>query len=172
MPLIQGDPGDTRAKPRGRIRNAKKLLTTAACIMSVALLGSSFVTTLLIGVAFAVAASCNFPVLLMSILLNIVPRYLPRYGMAPDWARSTRPLVCVFVLIAAIVTVLFEAKVDAQAAAYATGVLALMTSAAVAVFLTELRRRHRRTSIFFGVVSAIFVYTFVVTMASHWSSSR
>lgn len=198
MPLIQGDAGDTRAKPRGRIRNAKKLLTTAACIMSVALLGSSFVTTLLIPpAAFRPGGEANgralaylaherlgdtfgtvYDVTTVGILwfagasalaglLNIVPRYLPRYGMAPDWARSTRPLVCVFVLIAAIVTVLFEAKVDAQAAAYATGVLALMTSAAVAVFLTELRRRHRRTSIFFGVVSAIFVYTFVVTMASH-----
>ena len=62
------------------------------------------------------------------------------------------------------VTIAFQADVDEQAGAYATGVLALMTSAAIAVFLTELRRGHRRAAAFFAVVSAIFVYTFVVTI--------
>jgi hypothetical protein len=100
----------------------------------------------------------------MAGLLNIVPRYLPRYGMAPDWSRFTRPLVLVLALIAAAVTVLFDANVDDQAGAYATGVLALMLSAAVAVFLTELRRGHRRVAAFFAAVSAVFAYTFVDTI--------
>src|SRR5262249_48324185 len=48
MPLIEGDPTDTHDNPRGRIRNTRKLLATAAVIMSIFLLGSSLVTATLI----------------------------------------------------------------------------------------------------------------------------
>ena len=96
-------------------------------------------------------------------LLNIVPRYLPRYGMAPDWAKATRPLVLVFTAIAFTVTVLFKADVDAQAGAYATGVLVLMGSAAVAVSLAMWRRGDRMRWAFL-LISLIFAYTTVVNV--------
>ncbi|HWB16403.1 MAG TPA: hypothetical protein VG538_08345 [Vicinamibacterales bacterium] len=95
----------------------------------------------------------------MAGLLNLVPRYLPRYGMAPDWARATRPLVLLITAIGCLVTIIFRADVDAQGGAYATGVLVLITSAAVAVTIAQ--TRHRRA---FLVVTLIFVYTTIINM--------
>ncbi|HYN89980.1 MAG TPA: hypothetical protein VER55_15710, partial [Ardenticatenaceae bacterium] len=94
----------------------------------------------------------------MAGLLNIVPRYLPRYGMAPEWARATRPLVLVFTAINFIVIIGFRAEVEAQAGAYATGVLVLMTSAVVAVTLSTRREGARRAAFLFGVVTVVFLY--------------
>jgi hypothetical protein len=195
IPQIHGAPGDTERDPAGRIRGAKRLLTTAAITMSVFLITSSFITTLLIpakefeaggaangralaylahqqlGPVFGTAYDVSTIAILwfagasaMAGLLNIVPRYLPRYGMAPTWARAVRPLVLTFTAIAVVVTLLFQASVDAQGGAYATGVLVLITSASVAVTLSARRKRQRWLTVFFAGVSLVFAYTTVLNV--------
>jgi hypothetical protein len=100
----------------------------------------------------------------MAGLLNLVPRYLPRYGMAPHWAGLVRPLVLVFTAIAVLITIWFDANVDAQAGAYATGVLVLITSASVAVTLSARRKKQKAAMIGFAVVSVVFLYTTVANI--------
>ncbi|MCX4637755.1 APC family permease [Streptomyces sp. RPA4-5] len=195
MPHIEGDPGDTEERPVGRIRGAKKLLTTAAVIMSVFLIVTSFVTTLLIpedafkpggeangralaylaheylGSAFGTVYDISTIAILwfagasaMAGLLNLMPQYLPRYGMAPHWARAVRPMVLVFTLVAFLVTWIFNADVDAQGGAYATGVLVLISSAAIAVTIAARRARERGWTIGFAAISVVFLYTTVANV--------
>jgi hypothetical protein len=193
MPLVKGYETDTEENPVGRIINMRKLLRTAALIMSVMLITSSFVTTTLIPAAeYAEGGEANgralayiahkhlgnmfgtvydlSTILILSFagasamagLVNIVPRYLPKYGMAPKWATAVRPLVMVFAAIAFTVTVIFKADVEAQGGAYATGVLVLMSSAAVAVTLSAFRRRNRGWA--FLLISLVFAYTTVLNI--------
>ncbi|MDV9186961.1 amino acid transporter [Streptomyces sp. SR27] len=195
MPHVQGDPSDTEEKPVGRIRGAKKLLTTAALIMSVFLICTSFITTVLIpqkefesggkangralaylaheylGNTFGTIYDISTILILwfagasaMAGLLNLMPRYLPKYGMAPHWARAVRPMVIVFTLVAFLVTWIFDADVDAQGGAYATGVLVLISSAAIAVTIAARKAGQRGWTIGFGIISAVFLYTTVVNV--------
>ena len=105
-------------------------------------------------------------------LLNMVPRYLPRYGMAPEWAGAYRPLVIAFTVINLLVTLAFRANVSAQGGAYATGVLVLMTSACVASFVHEMRRKpepHHGLALQaqrfgFGLITVVFIYTTIANI--------
>ncbi len=207
MPLI---------KSPNRIEKTRKLLATAALIMSFMLIASSFVTSVLIpardfcpqvacedtvhaedlpdfcvcgeekgsangralayiahkylGEGLGTAYDISTIMILwfagasaMAGLLNIVPRYLPRYGMAPEWARATRPLVLVFTAICFAVTIWFKANVDAQGGAYATGVLVLMASAAIAVFISTWRKKQwMKWSFLF--ISLVFLYTTIANI--------
>jgi hypothetical protein len=98
----------------------------------------------------------------MAGLLTLIPKYLPRYGMAPDWVRATRPLVLIILLVTFGVTVMFQADVEAQGGAYATGVLVLMTSAALATAIHA--RKHHGAVWGFGTITVVFAYTTVVNM--------
>jgi hypothetical protein len=176
----------------GRIRGTKRLLTTAALLMSAFLVTSSLVTTWLIapadfedggpangralallahrylGDVFGSAYDLSTIAILwfagasaMAGLLNLIPRYLPRYGMAPVWANAVRPLVLVLTAISFLVTIMFRADVDAQGGAYATGVLVLFTSAGVAVSIAARRAGQRLLMPAFAVITIVFVYTTV-----------
>jgi hypothetical protein len=190
MPLVSGQGKTEEQVLASRIANTRKLLATAAIIMSTLLICSSIiVATLVPKAALAEGGSANgralaylahrdfgewfgtlYDISTISILwfagasamaglLNLVPKYLPRYGMAPDWARATRPLVMIITGIAVLVTILFDANVEKQGGAYATGVLMLMTSAAVAVTLSTLKRRKR-----FALITIGFFYTTIVNI--------
>ena len=102
----------------------------------------------------------------MAGLLNLVPRYLPRYGMAPEWARASRPLALIYTAIAFVVTWIFRADVDAQGGAYATGVLVLMTSGATAVMLSVRREKGRWSAapLFGAFIALVFAYTTVINV--------
>ncbi|MEZ0321396.1 MAG: hypothetical protein ABWJ63_05680 [Thermus sp.] len=99
----------------------------------------------------------------MAGLLTIVPRYLPRLGMAPEWARRQRPLVLFFTGVAFAVTLLFRARVEAQAAAYATGVLVVMSSAALAVALLAQKERQG-VAPYFQALLLLFAYVLVANV--------
>jgi hypothetical protein len=192
MGHVEGDPDDHPRRPAGRIRNTKRLLTTAAIIMSVYLIASSLVTTWLIparefeaggsangralaylahlylGDAFGTAYDLSTILILwfagasaMAGMLNLIPRYLPRYGMSPEWAGATRPLVLVLTATAFLITWMFHANVDAQGGAYATGVLVLMTSASVAVALAARKAKQAGWTAAFSVISLVMAYTTV-----------
>ena len=204
MPLVRGEHGDDPHRPRGRIRNTRKLLATAGIIMSIMLLGSSITTAMLIdpkalitqgqaanralayvahgeamyninpmfGPLFGTIYDISTVAILwfagasaMSGLLNLVPRYLPRFGMAPRWAEAVRWLVIHFTFINIIVTLIFGASVVAQGGAYATGVMMLMTSGAIAVVIDLWLKRGgpwwHRLHWGYLATTAVFLYTTV-----------
>jgi hypothetical protein len=219
--LVRGSdehPDDEQA----RIANTRRLMLTAALIMSFFLIGSSLVTgtntiipadelrmekddageilfkgkaldralayvahgesplavSPLFGPIFGTIYDISTILILwfagasaMAGLLNMVPRYLPRYGMAPEWASAYRPLVIAFTVINLLVTWAFKADVTAQGGAYATGVLVLMTSACIASLVHMQHEasagvdHHPLKRIAFALITLVFIYTTITNIS-------
>ena len=95
----------------------------------------------------------------MAGLLHLIPRYLPRFGMAPRWAALSRPLVLVLFILDILITLIFGASVEAQSGAYATGVLVLILSAAFAATLALWREGRGSMAFYTGFLCLVFAYT-------------
>jgi amino acid transporter len=196
MPLVASTGRNDEERLASRIRNTRKLLTTAAVIMSGYLVATSFITTVLIppqefqeggdaygramaylaheylGSGFGTLYDISTILILwfagasaMAGLINIVPRYLPSYGMAPEWASAVRPVVLVYTVISIVITIAFDADPNAQAGAYATGVLAMMLSATFAVAISAVKSRRRPAVIGFTIVTLVMLYALVANIA-------
>jgi len=195
MPLVKSEGFTEFQVLASRVRNTRKLLTTAAVIMSAYLLATSVVTTVLIpaeefeeggsangralaylahlylGEGFGTVYDISSVLILwfagasaMAGLINIVPRYLPSYGMAPEWSKAVRPVVLVYTGISIVITIASNADVNAQAGAYATGILAMMVSGSVAVTIAAYRKRERRGSFGFTVLTVVLLYALVANV--------
>jgi hypothetical protein len=184
-PLIQARPGDDPARPRGRIRDARKLIFLSALVMAILVPAATLIVTLLVpvdalkggsaahralaylahgegadksevpslgwifGPVFGTVYDASTALILVfagaSAILgirNLVPGFLARFGMQLEWARKVGVMTHLFNTTILLVTVWFQASVSAQQGAYASSVLVLLTSAAVAALLDVRARLH------------------------------
>ena len=139
-------------------RRRRKASGRAIAFLAHAYLGRGFGTVydvstiLILGLAGASA---------MAGLLQLIPRFLPRFGMAPALGRRSRVRWSWCCSSRVVITLVFQADVEAQSGAYATGVLVLILSAALAATLALWRERRRVLASYTAFLCLVFGFTLV-----------
>jgi hypothetical protein len=99
-------------------------------------------------------------------LRDLLPQYLTRYGMQMHWAQRIGLMLHLFNLIILIVVIVFRASISHQQGAYATSVLVLLGSAALAAAI-DVGIRWRRS--FFAPLLQLLLFVvcaFFLVMAA------
>jgi hypothetical protein len=214
MPEVKGG-GETADQLVGRIRNTRRVMVVAALVMSLYLLGSVFVSTLLIpeeqfatggraagralaylahggqmanghpatavnawfgnrfGVLYDVATVlilCLAGTSVITGLTTLLPQFLLKFGMQLHWVHAWGVLFGVFAVVNLVVTFMFHASVEDQRGAYATGVLVLITNAALVTLADRYRAAKsgsRRFPWGYALVALILILTTVDVIIDH-----
>jgi hypothetical protein len=100
---------------------------------------------------------------------NLIPPFLYRLGMEWTWSNRLGLMMYVFTAIKLVVTAFYRADVEAQKAAYLTGVLALFTGAALVAAADVYRGRRGRAwplriPIWFSLTAIVFAASLVVVV--------
>src|SRR5207237_10917485 len=92
--------------------------------------------------AITILVLCLAGTSVMTALAVLLPQFLMRFGMEFRWADRWGFLMITFAIINLVVTLLFQANVEDQRGAYATGVLVLISSASVVTALDKRKALH------------------------------
>jgi hypothetical protein len=107
----------------------------------------------------------------MTALAFLLPQFLLKFGMDFRWSQRWGVLLIVFAAINIVVTVHFQASVEQQRNAYATGVLVLIVGASCTSYM-DLRHQWRQHGGFFRglgafwllVVAVVFVMVMIAVL--------
>jgi uncharacterized membrane protein YhaH (DUF805 family) len=106
----------------------------------------------------------------MTALSTLLPQFLLRFGMELRWTARWGVMLMLFAVVNLAVTLYFRADVDDQRGAYATGVLVLITSAAIVTTVSRwhdrLLRGSNRFPWYFAAVAVLFVLTTIAVVGT------
>jgi hypothetical protein len=118
-----------------------------------------------------IALLCLAGTSIMTALATLLPRFLLRFGMELRWANRWGVLFLWFALINLLVTLYFQASVQEQRGAYATGVLALILCACAVTWIDRRRaamgHSSRGLTWYYGIVTLVFLVTLAAVIVRY-----